>query len=392
MQLNTSRLLTFGLDALQDVLPDRLLDVGLGFGRWGILAREVCDSERGRIRSENWRTHIEAVTATPNQVEEYHHFFYDQIHVIDPVEYLETITDQWDLIVIDQISRDLPAIRWRRLMDASLQQAAYVLVLTPISAEVQADESPSLAASDLLASTSVRHVLEMIEGKDYGGFLFSGTDPRGLRTLRRALPVFSRIFQDNSWLERESRSGPGSSLVQTATIRRDIPALLASLGIRSFLDAPCGDFNWLRHVDLGVERYIGVDIVPEMIVRNQLEFASPERRFLTLDVTADPLPRMDLILCRDALVHMSFEDAFRVVANFRRSESIYLLATTFPALEWNYPAHTGSWRPLNLRLQPFLFPEPIAILNEGCSEANGRYRDKSLGLWRLADLMRDMLM
>ena len=206
-------------------------------------------------RRENWRTHIEAVTATPSQVEEYHHFFYDQIHAVDPIEYLETITDRWDLIVIDQISRALPAIRWRRLMDASLQRAAYVLVLTPIAAEVQADESPSLAASDLLASTSVRHVLEMIDGQDYGGFLFSGTDPRGLRTPPRALSVFSQ-FRTTRGSKGSQRSGPGSSLVQTATIRRDIPALLASLGIRSFLDAPCGDFNWMRHVDLGVERYI----------------------------------------------------------------------------------------------------------------------------------------
>jgi hypothetical protein len=200
------------------------------------------------------------------------------------------------------------------------------------------------------------------------------------------LPAFSRIFEEHYWFDRESRSGPGSSVTQTTNIREQIPRLLASLGIGSILDVPCGDFNWMRYVDLGTMRYIGADVVPEIIANNRIQFADPQRQFLSMNAADDALPQVDLVLCRDLLVHLSFSDATRALANFRRSGSTYLLVTTFPAVDFNKQIETGAWRPLNLQLPPFSLPEPITIINEGCTEDEGKYADKSLALWRLADL------
>jgi hypothetical protein len=39
-----------------------------------------------------------------------------------------------------------------------------------------------------------------------------------------------------------------------------------------------------------------------------------------------------------------------------------------------------------MRLAPFYFPEPLLIVNEGCTEEAGQYTDKSLGLWLLSDI------
>jgi hypothetical protein len=65
-----------------------------------------------------------------------------------------------------------------------------------------------------------------------------------------------------------------------------------------------------------------------------------------------------------------------------------LLTTTFPAAADNEDIVTGDWRVLNLECSPFDFPPPMELLNEGCTEAGGRFADKSLGLWRIADLPR----
>jgi hypothetical protein len=46
----------------------------------------------------------------------------------------------------------------------------------------------------------------------------------------------------------------------------------------------------------------------------------------------DALPPCGAILCRDCLVHLSFGNIERAVANFRRSGAVWLIATTFP--EW----------------------------------------------------------
>jgi hypothetical protein len=215
-----------------------------------------------------------------------------------------------------------------------------------------------------------------------------------LRVVRRltTLPAgtrehFTRIYRRNTFGSRESRSGQGSTAEQTATIRREVPALLRELGAKSVLDAPCGDLNWLRQTELGVERYTGVDIVRELVDSNRARFGGNGREFLCGDLSSDPLPAADVILCRDCLVHLSFRDAEKTLANFKRSGSRYLLTTTFPARETNVELSAGMiWRTLNLERAPFNLPPPLRLINENCSEAGGAFADKSLGLWRLEDL------
>ena len=142
----------------------------------------------------------------------------------------------------------------------------------------------------------------------------------------------------------------------------------------------------MKHMTLGIDEYIGTDIVSELVRQNQQLYGGARRRFIRLDLTRDQLPQVDLILCRDCLVHFSLQEVFSVFKNFKRSKSRYLLVTTFTGVWPNKEIATGEWRPLNLQLPPFNLPRPLRIINEKCTEANGVYADKSLGLWRLEDL------
>lgn len=198
--------------------------------------------------------------------------------------------------------------------------------------------------------------------------------------------VFAKVYQTNFWGSPDSLSGAGSDLIQTAEIRKRIPEVIAHLGARTMLDIPCGDFHWMKEVELNVE-YIGADIVEELMRRNQELFSTPLRRFIVRDITRGPLPTVDVVLCRDLLVHLSYQDAFAALRNLRLSGSKYLLTTTFTERSHNFDIPTtGKWRPLNLRLEPFKFGEPLLLINEKCTEGEGAWSDKSLGLWRIADL------
>lgn len=193
---------------------------------------------------------------------------------------------------------------------------------------------------------------------------------------------FTEIYRKNVFGSAESRSGNGSSLEQTATIRQLLPRLLADLQVSTLLDAPCGDFHWMSRVDLAGIKYIGVDVVAELIESDRAAFPSVE--FRRLDVVRDPLPRADLIICRDCLVHLRAADAVEAVRNFKRSGAAYLLATTFTNTARNEENFVrGLWRPLNLQKAPFGFPEPLQLLNENCTEGGTLFADKSLGLWDL---------
>jgi len=195
--------------------------------------------------------------------------------------------------------------------------------------------------------------------------------------------VFSNIYRQNLWGDRESVSGPGSAVNRTSAFRDDLPVLLRRINARSLLDAGCGDFNWMKETDLGLDRYIGVDIVPELIAANQRKYGSVTVGFINLDIAADDIPTVDVILCRDCLVHFSFEDAARAIRNFKRSGSTYLLTTTFIRLLGNVDVNTGDWRQINLEIAPFNFPEPDALIDEKCTHTGGIYRDKRLALWRM---------
>jgi hypothetical protein len=197
---------------------------------------------------------------------------------------------------------------------------------------------------------------------------------------------FRHIHQTNLWGAASSVSGLGSENGATENLRRQLPLLLRKLGATSLLDAPCGDGGWISDLDIGLS-YTGVDIVPELIddLRGRAERAAT-RTYVLADITRDPLPRADAILCRDCLVHLSFSNIRAAVDNFRRSGGEWLVTTTFPELKANIDCEDGDWRALNFERAPFNWGPPVRSLMEGCTESNGGWADKSLAAWQIAKL------
>ena len=193
---------------------------------------------------------------------------------------------------------------------------------------------------------------------------------------------FERIFEKNHWGSPESASGHGSTLAATSGLRARLPTLIAELEVESVLDVPCGDFNWMSHVVSqcpGLE-YTGYDIVPQLVSDAQSNFGTPNVRFEHRDVIKDPLPTVDLIICRDFLIHMSFRDAKAVIENFKKSGSKWLLANTYRGIQRNADISTGRWRFIDLEKHPYDLPPPTLRIEE--DEAEG----KQIALWPIADL------
>lgn len=191
------------------------------------------------------------------------------------------------------------------------------------------------------------------------------------------------------WGTYESLSGPGSDLEQTAIIRKNLEDIIKKYNITSIVDLPCGDFYWMNFVDFGTANYIGCDIVKPLIQENIKKYKNKNRQFLQINVTQEEIPQVDLIFCRDLLVHLSLPDIMAALHNFKRSGAKYLLTTTFTTYRPNTNSviESGGWRPIDLERFPFNFPAPLLLINEQCTEQNGIYGDKSLGLWLLDDIV-----
>ena len=197
--------------------------------------------------------------------------------------------------------------------------------------------------------------------------------------------IFTKIYQTNQWQGEQSVSGKGSDDIQTQTIIKALNALLSELDISTVLDIPCGDFQWMKSVDLSGVTYIGADIVEELIEQNSTLYSAQHLHFKCLDLVSDPLPKADLVIVRDCFVHLSYKDVFASLHNIQSSGSTYLLTTSFPKHHPNFDIPTGSWRTLNLALPPFSFSNPLKLINENCTEDGGEFRDKSLALYEVKD-------
>ena len=200
-----------------------------------------------------------------------------------------------------------------------------------------------------------------------------------------ALPsaqTFQVAYVMRAWGSAESGSGGGSELAATENVSAYLPELFQRLQVSKFLDAPCGDWNWMRRVDLSGVDYVGADVVANVVARNNLEYARPGVRFIHADLTKDPLPTADMIMCRDCWVHLSFQDIAAILKNFRSTGAKWLLVSNTPSRDRNQNKPTGiGWRHLNLHLPPFNFPP-------GTESRKDHYPDVpfEIALWRLADL------
>jgi len=198
-----------------------------------------------------------------------------------------------------------------------------------------------------------------------------------------------KIFEHRDWsrgTEGVSKSGFNASLRSTKRLRAAFPALFADYQIKRFVDAPCGDFFWMQHVDLTGIEYWGLEISKTLNDFNQ-QFASPMRHFALGDITSDPLPAADLLMVRDCLVHLQFDMRWAFFENFVASGITWLLITSWirPDNRWVYK--NGGEKSFNMMAAPFSFPAPERFiletadrLPEGEAE-NLETTHRGMGLW-----------
>src|SRR5512139_2329881 len=172
----------------------------------------------------------------------------------------------------------------------------------------------------------------------------------------------------------ETRCGIGATVANTESIRKELPKLFLGLGIRSLVDAPCGDFNWLSTVSMEQIDYTGCDIDPVNIkIARGRDTNARSAKFLVADIRNDRLPSVDLMLCREFLQHLPNRQVHDVLANYYYSRIPFLLATCHTNKENDDLPKPGGFRPLNLALSPFNLPPPVRVIEDG---------DHLLALWQ----------
>lgn len=175
--------------------------------------------------------------------------------------------------------------------------------------------------------------------------------------------VFSAIYETDHW---KGGSGEGSPPDATAPYREFVQRLLTARDVRTVVDVGCGDWQSSRLIDWRGVRYTGVDVVPEVVDADRERFGGPDVAFACADVTTEPAPRADLLLCKDVLQHWPNAVIRRFVARERRRHRYLVLTNDVWSVHWpdderNADVPMGHWRTIDLEQPPFAIRADVRL-------------------------------
>ena len=182
--------------------------------------------------------------------------------------------------------------------------------------------------------------------------------------------VFDKIYIRNFWGSAESVSGPGSEALNTIKIRSKIISIIKKFRIKIIVDAPCGDFNYMKLINKKIKhkniKYIGIDIVDKIIKINMKKYSDKNIKFLSLNILDDPLPTCDLLICRDFLQHLSNQNILKFKKRLMNINFKYLLITSHQSKIFieNQDIADGDFRHTNLLGAPLNFPKPVMRIKD----------------------------
>ena len=177
--------------------------------------------------------------------------------------------------------------------------------------------------------------------------------------------TFTNIYKINYWGDNESISGPGSNKKNTANLKKNIGKIIKKFKIKSIVDAPCGDFIWMKKIIVDQKiKYTGIDIVEELIKKNNNLYSNKKIKFQKLDITKDILPCSDLFICRDFLFHLSYIDINNFFKNLSKIKIKFFLTSSHSITKVNNfiknkDIISGDFRKINLFTKPFNFNKDI---------------------------------
>ena len=103
-------------------------------------------------------------------------------------------------------------------------------------------------------------------------------------------------------------SGTGSEIKYTENLRKWLIDFCRRTQIKTILDVPCVDLNWMRVVLPMIKvQYYGFDIVKDIIEKNTELFSTKNVTFSHATICVDNLPACELLIFRDCLFHLSYE-------------------------------------------------------------------------------------
>lgn len=184
----------FILDALKTIQPERVLDLGVGSGRWGMVIREFGPQDAPiRLEGAQW--------PGCGEISEAFRYFYDRLIQGEHRMIRAEVAGPWDAVILDVSLCGQTRTVARSLLQWAYENAAYVLANLPLGAaeedEAMVDASPlTWREEDLGPYQVLARVYQLNpDGSVQASLLISRQDPLSL-SADHLLPVTLKDFEE----------------------------------------------------------------------------------------------------------------------------------------------------------------------------------------------------
>ena len=113
--------------------PKNILDIGVGFGKYGFLSREYLELFDGREKLWDWKIIIDGIEIFKDYITPLHKLVYNQIDIGNVIDILPALDKKYDLIllidVIEHLNKGNGVALLREVKRVAKKK---VLLLTPL--------------------------------------------------------------------------------------------------------------------------------------------------------------------------------------------------------------------------------------------------------------------
>ena len=173
--------------------------------------------------------------------------------------------------------------------------------------------------------------------------------------------VFTGIYDNATWgtnAEGKGNSGTGSTMDSTVVYTTYLQKFMENRGIKSVVDAGCGDWEFSSAINWTGVEYKGYDIVASVIADNTKKYSKPNIQFFVGNILDPELPPADLLVSKDVLQHLPNADVKVFLEQLPKYKHVLLTNgthwTTLSAE--NTDIALGEYRELDLTRPPFNVP------------------------------------
>src|SRR3954447_22905428 len=119
------------LSILRALHPHRVLDVGCGFGKYGVAIREYLDVWFERLDPESWLVQLVGIEACEEYRNPIHDFVYNRVHYGEAQKVVPQL-GTFDAILIADVIEHLEKNEARELAKSCLEHSPVLIISTPV--------------------------------------------------------------------------------------------------------------------------------------------------------------------------------------------------------------------------------------------------------------------